>query len=239
MQLAGESTAVHKGQAVAMRYYVRSSLPLDRLIFAYDRTTAPGYAWIAPMRNGEFNVGCGMPQPLHRSRSVNLRARLDRFVEEFPIARELLQRGQCGEIVSPLRGALLRCGLHGPKTAHGDRVLVIGETAGATYPFTGEGIGKAMETAELAAELVHRALATGELRLLQQFPTIVEQRFRDRFAGYAAAERWLSWPWLNDLVMRRVRRSKYLQRAFAGLVDESVDPRSIFSVRGLLRSVWS
>jgi hypothetical protein len=37
--------------------------------------------------------------------------------------------------------------------------------------------------------------------------------------------------------MRRAQRSTYLQRAIRGILDETVDPRTVFSVRGLLKSL--
>ena len=43
-------------------------------------------------------------------------------------------------------------------------LLLIGDAAGAVNPFNGEGIAYAMETGEIAAELVHEALVTRPAR---------------------------------------------------------------------------
>ena len=50
-----------------------------------------------------------------------------------------------------MKGAPLRCTLDGARFTR-PGLLVTGEAAGSTYAFTGEGIGKAMETALHAAE---------------------------------------------------------------------------------------
>ena len=56
-----------------------------------------------------------------------------------------------GRWIGPLKGAPLRCSLDGARYSR-PGLLVTGEAAGSTYAFTGEGIGKAMETGMLAAE---------------------------------------------------------------------------------------
>ncbi len=74
-------------------------------------------------------------------------------MREFPEAEKIVA-AKTGE--TKLKGAVLRCGL---KTGHflnskSSRYICIGETIGTTYPFTGEGIGKAMESGEFAAEYI-------------------------------------------------------------------------------------
>lgn len=215
----------------AVRKYVRSALRLDRLVVSFERSILPGYAWIFPVAEHEYNVGCGVFHDPNRK--VDLRAMLDRVLEEFPLARALVDSG---EDAGPTRGARLRCGLGGVRPVTDGRILAIGETVATTFPFTGEGIGKAMETGEIAASVLHDAFASGDMRALETYATRLE-RLRPRYAGYAAAERWLSQPYLNDLVMRRASKSAFLRQAFERIVNETVDPQEGFSVRGVLRSL--
>jgi geranylgeranyl reductase family protein len=237
VELAHKLGMVERRQAsgVAARCYVQSSLDLDRLIFAYDRSTVPGYAWVFPLGNGQYNLGCGVLFRGEAAGRVNLRRTLGRFIASFPLAQELIRHG---EFTSPLKGALVRCGLKGVCFSNDGNLLAIGETIGATYPFTGEGIGKALETGELAADVLHDALQSSGGSHLCRFQRRVEQELRPRYQSYELAERWLSRPWLNDFVMRRISKSDRLQSAFAGLVDESVDPSRVFSFRALLGSFW-
>ena len=128
----------------------------------------------------------------------------------------------------------MRCGLTHAAGASQARVLTIGESLGATFPFTGEGIGKAMETGEIAADTIDRALrGNGEIGA---FGGRVMQTLGPRYIGYRAAERWLSRPWLTDLVARRTQRSRFLRDAAAGILNETIDPQRLFSLRGLTRS---
>lgn len=222
--------------AVALRCYIRSRVTLDRLVISYDRSIAPGYAWIFPVGDGEFNVGCGVAYRDKKTARVNLRDAFQLFVTNFPLAAEIVRHA---ESISPIRGAMLRCGLTGTQPCGPGNTLVLGESIGATFPFTGEGIGKAMETGEIAAEVAHEALATGDLALLREFPNRIEQELRPKFLGYRIAESWFSRPWLTDFVARRISRSRFLQELVAGIVNETVDPREVFSLRGMLRSFLS
>ena len=43
--------------AIAMRCYLKSSAQLDKLVISYDKSIIPGYAWIFPLGNGEYNMG--------------------------------------------------------------------------------------------------------------------------------------------------------------------------------------
>ena len=142
-------------------------------------------------------------------------------------------------MISPLRGAMLRCGLIGTRPRGPGNVLVLGESIGATFPLTGEGIGKAMETGELAADITDEALISGDMRRLGEFPHRIERELKPKFLGYSIAENWFSRPWLNDFVARRIQRSTFLQELVAGIINETVDPREVFSLSGILRSFVS
>jgi flavin-dependent dehydrogenase len=220
--------------AIALRCYVRSRAVIDPLVISYDRSITPGYAWIFPLGHGEYNIGCGARYRGANGNRINLREAFDSFLKSFPMAVEIMREA---ESMTPLRGARLRCGLAGVRAVGPGNILVIGESLGATFPFTGEGIGKAMETGEIAAELSDEALKSGDFRILSRFPRRVEEELRPKYLGYLLAEDWLARPWLNDLVARRIRRSSYLRDRLNGIVNETADPREVFSLRGMIRSL--
>lgn len=224
-----------KASGIALRGYLRSSVNLDRMIVSFDRAIIPGYAWIFPMAHHEYNIGCCI---LYRGTSTdqtNLKEMFSKFTAEFPLAQELLYQG---ELITPLQGAMLRCGLTGSQPLKGENILAIGESIGATFPCTGEGIGKAMETGELAASVIHKALTKRRNEYLQEFPRLLEEKLKPRYVGYRIAENWLAKAWLNDFMVRRARKSKLLRDAFTGILAETVDPRAIFSISGVLKSWW-
>jgi flavin-dependent dehydrogenase len=206
-------------------------LPLERLVISYDRAIAPGYAWIFPLGGGTFNVGCGFFFQASTDRKPNLRDTFERFTRHFPLAVELWG---AREHATPLAGAPLRCGLNIELAYRGGRTIAVGETIGATYPFTGEGVGKAIETGELAAEQVVAALATDDPARLATFPDLLRDRLAPKYRGYRVAEAWLAKAWLGDFVARQVRRSPMLRQTAADIVSEAANPGRLFSWRRLL-----
>lgn len=143
--------------AVALRGYVRHpgmSERITELEVVWHKRLSKGYGWIFPCRDGVFNVGVGLIHSHAKQvdgrqtmQDVNLREMFATFCEVYTPARELM-RG--GTLVGELKGAPLRCSLSGARLTRAG-MLVTGEAAGSTYAFSGEGIGKAMETGMLAA----------------------------------------------------------------------------------------
>lgn len=208
----------------------------DYLCIAYDAAVLPGYGWIFPGPEAVFNVGVGYFYDAKRPPSIaNLRDSLSRFLETFPLAATLSRHSR---LIAPLRGAPLRTALTGA-ALHRPGLLVIGEAAGATYSFSGEGIGKAMETALLAAELVSEALS-GRTELADVGPRYAAEaagRFAERFRTYKRAQDWLAIPKLANLVAWKASTSVRVRRALEGLFDETVDPRRFFSPWTVIRAL--
>jgi geranylgeranyl reductase family protein len=222
--------------AVALRAYVRSRFELDRMVISYDRSILPGYAWIFPLGRGEYNVGCGVFYRHGNRDGAGLGVMFDSFCREFPLMRDLMK---AAESRTSLKGAPLRCGLQGVEPAGPGNTLAIGETIGATFPFSGEGIGKAMETAELAAETIHEALESDDFRPLNDFGARLQESLSSKYVGYELAEKAVSRAWLVDFMAHRAKRSRFLQEAMAGIIAETRDPGPLFTIRGLLRSYVS
>ena len=117
-------------------------------------------------------------------------------------------------------------------------LIAVGEAIGTTFPLTREGIGVAMESAEIAASAIHDALQSADFNKLQLYMEEIENKHRSRHAGYKIGERWLSIGWLNDLMFRRANKSTFLRGTSLQVISGAADPRSVFSVTGLLKSLW-
>ncbi|MDF1816398.1 MAG: geranylgeranyl reductase family protein [Verrucomicrobiales bacterium] len=219
---------------VALRYYVKSEIETQSLIFSYDPETVPGYRWLFPMGNGEYNIGCGIVT--RDFRKANLRKILDDFVTSYPAAKDVIDAKI--ETAPPV-GAGIRCSFKGVTGNPRIPALAIGDTAGATLPLTGEGIGKAMETGEDAAEVIHEAITADQLDLLCRFPDRMHSKYRKLYRQYEWSQRWLSDRRLNNLIAGRMSKSPWLRDAVAQIADQSVNPASIFSLQGIFRSISS
>jgi len=229
--------------ASAARVYYRCSPRLasgyDALCISYDRTICPGYGWVFPGPGGVFNigVGCFYGAPAVPG-GTNLRTLLHRFLETFPPARAIAEQGT---LLTPLRGAALRTGLAGSRVAV-PGLLAVGEAAGLTYPFTGEGIGKAIESGVLAAEEIIRGLrdaGSAPAVVAERYASRLESEFRSRFAAYHSVQRWLSSPWVADFLAARANSGTYVRGQLQGFLNETADPRELFSLHGVLKALTS
>ena len=245
--LAAGMSDRHTPSGVALRGYVKNDAMVGRITaleIVWHRALTPGYGWIFPCRDGVFNIGVGIADSHaehkrgklkdagFKKREVNLRQVMDDFQAVYAPARELMQGGT---LLGPMKGAPLRCTLEGARFTR-PGLLVIGEAAGSTYSFTGEGIGKAFETGLHAAEAV-LAAGTGvsadatvradyEARLLTLKP---------RFELYKRANVVNRHPWLTDLLIWRARQSPRIVRRMSGVLEETSNPGNLVSVKGLTR----
>lgn len=217
--------------AVAVRCYIKSPIKLDRLVFSYDKEIVPGYGWIFPLPNGEFNIGCGVLQNQVITQNLNLHSVFDRFVSTFPMAREIMEKAT---EKTKLVGAPLRCGFVGTSMPWAGRVISIGEAISTTFPFSGEGIGKAMESAEMAADVVNEFLVSGKLDVLPRYDRLLKDILEPKYEGYRKAERWLSRPWVNDFLAKRAQNSRHIQECLSGLLEEKINPKELFSLKNAL-----
>jgi geranylgeranyl reductase family protein len=224
---------------VALRGYLRhpgGAAALDRLEVVWHPRLSGGYGWIFPAPDGVFNIGAGVVGS-HRvddagrakKQDVNLRELLQAFCEVHPPARELVAGG---EWVGEVKGAPLRCSLAGARWSR-PGLLVTGEAAGSTYAFTGEGIGKALETGMLAADAL-RGAPRDDAIVCAGYDAALHA-LRPRFVMYERAQRVNAHPWLADFLIWRARRSPRLLRRMSGVLEETSNPGHLLTVKGVLR----
>lgn len=219
---------------VALRGHLKNEAMrgrIDKLEVVWHRAVAPGYGWIFPCRDGVFNIGVGVFDR-RAGGEGNLRGLFDAFTRIYAPARELVDGGQW---LAPLRGAPLRTTLQGARFSR-PGLLVTGEAAGSTYAFTGEGIGKAMETGMLAAESLLGSLTRGAAdEAVRRDYEAKLAALQPRFAMYERAN-WVNrHPWLADLVLWRGQRSERVLRRMSGVLDESSNPGQLLTAKGFYR----
>ncbi|MBB3180552.1 NAD(P)/FAD-dependent oxidoreductase [Variovorax sp. Sphag1AA] len=215
---------------IALRGYVRHQAMASRstgLEVVWHRALRRGYGWIFPCADGVFNIGVGVTH----DGDVNLRDLFDAFKRIHQPARELMEGG---EPLGPFKGAPLRCSLAGARWSR-PGMLVAGEAAGSTYQFTGEGIGKALETGMLAAEAIADARDAGSTGDVCARYEAALDALKPRFAAYEQANRINNHPWLADLLVRRARRSPSLVKRLSGVLEETHDPGRLVTAGGVLR----
>ncbi len=232
---------------VALRGYVHHPELVGRITqlqIVWHPRLRGGYGWIFPAPGGLFNIGTGLTgshivqrSGKGRMQDVNLRRMLDDFCDIHPPARELMTGG---ELQGEIKGAPLRCTLRGARWSR-PGMLVTGEAAGSTYAFSGEGIGKAMETGLLAAEalLAQRQSPQGHSdETVRERYEATLRALQPRFDLYETASRVNQQPWLADLVVWRARRSPRILKRLSGVLEETQSPGRLFSWRGMTKLIF-
>lgn len=210
-----------------------------RLEVFWHQRLKPGYGWIFPCPGGVYNIGVGLIDS-HRARpdgraaalQRNLREVFDDFTRLHAPARALVEGGTW---VGELKGAPLRSSLQGARCA-APGILVTGEAAGSTYSFTGEGIGKAMETGLLAAEALLDARATGADDAALQAGYLARlARLQPKFELYERGNLVNHHPWLTELLVRRAAARPGIRRRMADLLEERATPAQLITLRGMVK----
>jgi geranylgeranyl reductase family protein len=225
--------------ATAARVYVQVepeyAAEWDYLCIAYSAAICPGYGWIFPGPGAVFNVGVGyFYDAPNLPRERNVRRLLAVFLERFPPAVELMRRGT---ILGALKGAPLRTAMEGARFSR-PGLLVAGESAGLTYSFSGEGIGKALQSGILAARV---ALRHGDSpgAAAVEYERALTEAFGRRFAAYKKMQRWLAYPAFANFLARRGAPGSFVQRQLQSLFDETGDPLELLTLRGIARALFT
>jgi menaquinone-9 beta-reductase len=237
---------------VALRGYVRNEAwaakrpeQQNKLQMVWHPRLRGGYGWIFPAPGGLFNIGAGLTgshitqgNGKGKMQDVNLRGMFDAFCEVYPPAAELMKDGQ---LQGDLKGAPLRCSMIGGRWSR-PGLLATGEAAGSTYAFSGEGIGKAMETGILAAEALLQNAFFDNPVSSAKVDAFVAQRYeaalrvlKPKFDLYETASRVNHHPWIADLVVWRANRSERIRRRLSGVLEETQNPGRLFTLRGFAK----
>jgi geranylgeranyl reductase family protein len=226
---------------VALRGYVKNDAMTGRITeldVVWHRKLKGGYGWIFPCGGGVFNIGAGLLSSHDivdgraAMQDTNLRDLFAAFTDVYPPARQLMDGGT---VVGELKGAPLRCSLDGARYSR-PGLIATGEAVGSTYSFTGEGIGKALETGLLAAEAVveGRRHGSDEASVRSAYEGRLKA-LKPKFDLYEKGNKVNAHPWLADLLIWRAKKSERLLRRMAGVLNETSNPGQLVTARGLLK----
>ncbi|MEV4844189.1 geranylgeranyl reductase family protein [Micromonospora matsumotoense] len=140
----------------------------------------PGYGWIFGLGDGRVNVGLGVLNSSSAFGKTNYRRLLTDWLANTPADWGMTDEANAD---GPILGAALPMGFN--RVPHYTRgVLLVGDSGGMVNPFNGEGIAYAMESGELAAEVIVQALARPAGPERERALTAYPQELKARFGGY-------------------------------------------------------
>ena len=229
----GLETRDDRPMGVAVRTYYRSPRHdddwLESWLELYDGPPEqgrllPGYGWVFVMGDGTSNVGLGILNTSAAWGKVDYKDLLKRWLDQTPEEWGFRDENR----TQPVRGAALPMGFNRqPHYANG--VLLVGDSGGMVNPFNGEGIAYAMESGEIAAQVIGQALARptadARERALLAYPRTLKQTY----GGYYTVGRMFVKAIGDDRVMKLATRHglphPVLMRFVLKLMANLTDPR--------------
>lgn len=161
-----------------------------------------GLGWIHPLGDGTINVGVGMLSSYRDAASVHAIRLLDQFAHDIADDWAI---DPAATLDDPARFRIPLGGSVGPRM--GATFLVIGDAGGLANPLNGDGVGAALLSGRLAADVLDEALTTGNSATLQRYPTELADEVGRHHAVGRLAARFLGRPAVLAPVLRWGPRS--------------------------------
>jgi geranylgeranyl reductase family protein len=216
----------HRLSRLALIAYVEGLSGFERLGEIY--VDPPDYAILNPVTAGVVSLSLVVPL----DHAAPFGGRLDQFF--FARLKQLPHLWPRVAGMRPL-GPVAALGplAYRVKPPRRGGVLLVGDAAGFYDPFTGEGIYTALRSAELAGDVVHRALARGDFSraALNPYWRGRRQAFQDKERVTRLLQVVIRRRWLANLVARRLARRPDTLGLLMGVIGDFIPPRVLLSPR--------
>lgn len=187
----------------------------------------PGYLWIFPMADNMANVGIGILSGNMRNKSFNMKKEMLQLLSGH---EEFRTRFKDARLIGDIKGWGLPLGSK-KRQISGDRFLLTGDAGSLIDPFTGEGIGNALVSGEIAAKVIKQAVDANNYSgdFLTQYDTAIYNRLWDELRLSYTIQRLVKFPWLFNFVVNRANNNPAVKDVFTYMFDD-------LNLRALLRS---
>ncbi len=191
----------------------------------FVKESLPGYFWIFPLPNGQANVGIGMLSSYISKHKVDLKKLLQEVIDSPKFAERFKDADLNGKVL----GWGLPLGSKKRELQKG-RFILLGDAASLIDPFTGEGIGNAMISGRIAAEVLVEAKGQDDFDLgaLKAYEDRVYNKLWGELRLSRIMQRLIRYPWLFNWVIRKIKSNEELKKTIMYMFD-NVDLRKQFS----------
>ena len=217
------------GPRAALTFHVRDTRPRPAGVLPDARMCVfeHGYVGLAPVPGGLVNVGIVLGQQwFARLRQLGGRAVARAVLEHLPIEedRRLAAQEPVDHVagITPLGHAVAR--------RAGGSWLLVGDAAGFLDPFTGEGLHRAVVSAELASEAI-AGVRRGPGRSLERYERAMRDRFSTKDVVSRLVQAFLGHPRLFEYAARRLADRGGVSETMASVIGDlgparqALDPR--------------
>jgi flavin-dependent dehydrogenase len=186
-----------------------------------------GYVGLAPVPGGRVNVGI----VLGRGWQTRIRDRGAASVAADILASATGHRSDTGRLAVLDRVAGVRPVSAAVRRRAGEHWLVVGDAAGFLDPFTGEGIHRALVSAELAAAVIHDVLTGRPGARLSAYDAAMRSRFATKDLVSRLIQAFLGRPVLFEHAARRLAARQGIRDTMGRVIGDleparhALDPR--------------
>ena len=176
----------------------------------FFKEVLPGYLWIFPLPDNKANVGIVSLSSVVSEKKLNLKETLQHLLKTHSHLKERFKNAKPLEAV---KGYGLPLGSKKRKLS-GERFLLTGDAASLIDPLTGEGIANAIRSGRIAADHIincfeHKRFSAA---FNKAYDNEIYRRMNKEFRISKILQRAARYPFLFNLVIRKARQSKYLQK---------------------------
>ncbi len=191
----------------------------------FERPLLPGYGWSFPLADGAVNIGVVTAGISGKRFADAWRTTLDgAFVRSLAGASASLEApARAWPIPARLDVAAL--------SAFDHRVLFVGDAAGAADPFTGEGIGQALETGIAAGLAIADNIARGHAQVAAAYRQAIATSLAKDHAIARVCRQLFAHASSADAVLRVVDSTPFVRRNVARWLFEDY-PRAVVTSPG-------
>ena len=214
----------------ALRMYYKNVTGLtDRIEIHLVKSLIPGYFWIFPLPGNEANVGLGMIIKDMQQKKINLKQAVLDEIKVNPLFKE---RFKDATIVDDVKGWTLPIASHHRK-CYGNGFLLLGDAAGLIDPLSGEGVGNAMISGKIAAQVAVEALKKKDVseRFLKRYDKELWNVIGDEIkTNYRLQTLGKKYPHLIDKLMQKAAANESFRRELEGMLPYTGGRKKIGSV---------
>lgn len=223
--------------AVGLRCYYENVEDLtDQIELHYVNETIPGYFWIFPAGNKKANIGVG----LLKSRAKKKKYDLQQIMKQVINSKNFKHRFKNSNALEKPKGWNLPFG-NTKRENHGNGFLLLGDAAGLVDPFTGEGIGNAMESGKIAADIVLKAKKINNFsnQILSGYDKVLWEYLGSELKTSTLLLKLAHYRILLNFVIDRASRNKNIKNMISGMLADEVPKTELSNPMFYLKTLFS
>ncbi|HLD75731.1 MAG TPA: NAD(P)/FAD-dependent oxidoreductase, partial [Candidatus Norongarragalinales archaeon] len=227
-----------KHHCTALRVYYKNIKNLTPNIeLHFVDSILPGYFWIFPLEDNVANVGVGMVTQEMQDQKINLQAAMMDLIKNNPTFKE---RFEGAEALGPVKGWTLPFGSY-HRPCFGNGFILVGDAASLIDPFTGEGIGNAMTSGLVAAQVIDEALSADDVsgKKLQEYDGRLWHEIGDELKTSYNLQKFGKYKFLLNLVVGKASSSQKVREQISGMLSNEKSKKQFTGILFYLKLLFS